>query len=218
MYRETITIPIPVLRIRSKVPINEIGQTTLADVLPQMEDEQSASQNLTVPAATDETDSDLINHELLYEHNELLGQIKQILQNIEQTIHNYNVEEKNALEQVFEKVPTFAFKIAEKVVHKEIKVDGAIIKATLSHALESSFEKKKLNIVLNPNDVQTIQSCAGDLGLDENEMSKKWTIEASEDILPGGCLIETQNEEIDARIESQLKALEDTILNNIGKQ
>jgi flagellar assembly protein FliH len=218
MYREKIKILFPVSKIVTKSQMleneNEIFSEKKIVQKDSKTNEKIDSTNGLVPE--DEFDEQLISVEFQKEHNELLNQIKLILEKIEQTIKNYNIEEKNAMEQVFEKVSSFAFKIAEKVVHKKILIDKSIIKETLAHAIESSFEKKKLTIILNPNDVQTIQSCAEDFGMDEKTMTNTWKLESNKDISPGGCLIETPNEEIDARIESQLKALEDTILNNIG--
>ena len=104
--------------------------------------------------------------------------------------------------------------IAEKVLHAEIeKNDNSIIKI-----IKESFKKimgnETIKIKINPYDLSYIQS-AESLKIDNILAKSSVNFEADAEISRGGCVLETDSGEIDARIESQLMVIEEVFLEEI---
>ena len=218
MYKETITLSQPVSSISSNITNVELVELELDELSEKAEEEIFNQGPETFEEMFDSEVEEQANHDdLLEEQNELLAQIRNLLEGMQESIVHHLVEEKNALEQIFEKIPAIAFQIAEKVVHKKINIDDSIIIENLKQALNSAVDTKKLKISMNPNDIHIIKSSIAEFGMDEAAFSKNWELDPNKDILPGGCVIKTANEEIDARIESQLKALQESILKSVNE-
>lgn len=216
MYKETVILSKPVRCISSNTGTENTVELELEDDMPPQKDEVFVPEPVTIdePFDAQVMDPDRPN-KFMEEQNELLAQIKNLLRGIEKSIAHHLAEEKNSLEQIFEKIPAIAFQIAEKVVHKKIEIDDSIILENLKKALASAGEAQKLKIIMNPNDIHIIKSSFADFGIDEVAFTNNWELEPNRDISPGGCLVKTAGEEIDARVESQLKALEESIIASV---
>ena len=215
MYKHIITLEKPVTAV-----FPDMGELFFEDSFSREEAEENEDLDRYADSAEHENakvvEQSFQHNELLEEQNELLAQIKNLLQGMHESIVHHLVEEKNSLEQIFEKIPALAFQIAEKIIHKKIFSDPTIIIENLKRSIDMTANAKKLRISMNPNDIHIVRNAIAEFGLDEKTFNENWELEANKDILPGGCLVKTENEEIDARIESQLQALEDSILNYKG--
>lgn len=120
----------------------------------------------------------LINQ--LYEHNRLLNE-------------NFN---KAVLET--------AFAIAEKIVQREIEKESTIINLIQS-CLKKVLTANEIIIKLNPVDYETVTNDLKDIN--KSIDVSKIRFEKDEMIDKGGCLVETEIGNADARIPSQLNEL-----------
>ena len=111
--------------------------------------------------------------------------------------------------QLEKEVVELALAIARKVVCREIKTDREVVMYVAREALSKIDEPGKIKIKMSPQDLQFI-----------NETSYKITniignfdnvsLEAAENIQSGGCIIETDLGEIDAQIQNQVQAVEES--------
>ena len=84
-------------------------------------------------------------------------------------------------------------------------------------ALAKVDDPGKIIIKMNPSDLQFINETKyqlSNLTADVNNV----TFEAEENIQSGGCIIETELGEIDARIEKQLQAVKESFLGAMEKE
>ena len=103
-----------------------------------------------------------------------------------------------------------ALAIAEKIVSHEVSVNKATLLDVLKTALEKVTDQEKITVRVNKSDLQIINEFGRQVpGLTANV--KDVTIEGDDTISRGGCVIETGFGSIDARIESQLRAVEDIL-------
>ena len=105
-----------------------------------------------------------------------------------------------------------ALAIAQKVICREIATDKETVVCVAKEALAKVDDPGKIKIKMNPSDLQFINETKYQLSnliADVNNV----TFEAEESIQSGGCVIETDLGEIDARIEKQLQAVEESFLN-----
>ncbi len=101
-----------------------------------------------------------------------------------------------------------ALAVARKVVGRELKADPEALAGIVCEALGRVESSGRITIKMNPEDLSRLSeiqprilSRFTDSGL---------TVFAPDDaISPGGCLIETETGEIDARLEQQFRVLEE---------
>ena len=121
------------------------------------------------------------------------------LRNIRQEVH-----------QAIEKeVVRLALSIAKKVVCHEVKTQEETVVCVAREALRRVESPGKIKIKLNPTDLQFIQDTKSQLShLLKNVDGIRF--EAEDSIQSGGCVIETEMGDIDARIEKQFQAIEES--------
>jgi flagellar assembly protein FliH len=127
--------------------------------------------------------------------NQALGQ----LENIRKEIHE-------ALEK---EVARLALAIAKKIVCHEVKTNHETVVCVAREALGRVENPGKVKIKLHPGDLQFIKDTQTQLSrFLHNVESIRFEAEAS--IQSGGCLIETDMGDLDARIEKQFQAIEES--------
>jgi flagellar biosynthesis/type III secretory pathway protein FliH len=104
-----------------------------------------------------------------------------------------------------------AIMIARKIIHEEIKTDNRVIVNTIKSALSFLVDKRKLKILINPDDMEEVRSILPDL----SRLTKGGHFQLTEDhtIDKGGCILETGFGRINATIVDQLSMLEEEIEN-----
>ncbi|MGD2038519.1 MAG: FliH/SctL family protein [Desulfobacterales bacterium] len=127
--------------------------------------------------------------------NETLGHLENIRQQI------YQETEKE--------VAQLALSIARKIVCHEVKISQETVTCVAREALSRVNNPAKIKIKLNPDDLQFIKAARSQLShFLHNVDNIRFEAEAS--IQSGGCLVETDRGDIDARIEKQFQAIEES--------
>jgi flagellar assembly protein FliH len=132
---------------------------------------------------------------LINSFNQGLEQLK----NLRQEIHR----------EIEKEVAQLALSIARKIVCHEVKTTQETIVCVAREALSRVENPGKIKIKLNPADLQFIQDTKSQLSHLLNDV-ENIRFEAEDSIQSGGCLIETDMGEIDARLEKQLQAIEES--------
>ncbi|MFC1891239.1 FliH/SctL family protein [Thermodesulfobacteriota bacterium] len=99
--------------------------------------------------------------------------------------------------------------IAKKIVREEIRTDRGIIANTVRSAMDFLVDKRKVKIILNPDDMEDAKKLLPDLV----KLTKGGNFQLTEDnsVTKGGCILETGFGRINATIEDQFESLEDEI-------
>ena len=127
--------------------------------------------------------------------NRILGKLENIRQEIYQDMEK--------------EVAQLALSIARKIVCHEIKTTQETVACVAREALSRVNNPAKIKIKLNPDDLQFIQDSRFQLSrFLRNVDNIRFEAEAS--IQSGGCLVETDRGDIDARIEKQFEAIEES--------
>lgn len=129
----------------------------------------------------------------------------QILASFEQKIIDY---EKNFDEIVI----SVSTKIAEKIIHKEIE-NKTVIQNTLKEAVKKILGANEIIIKINPEDYKGISLDGTQKDLEKNFSKIRFEQDGNIDI--GGCLIESEAGNVDARISTQLDEISKQLENNI---
>jgi len=131
-----------------------------------------------------------------------LGQLQNIHQEIRQEIEKEVVQ--------------LALAIAKKIVCHEIKTNQETVVCVAREALSRMENPGKIKIKLNPEDLQFINDAKSQLSHFLHHVDHI-RFEATDSIQSGGCLIETDTGDIDARIEKQFQAIEETFRTHFGQ-
>ncbi len=137
-------------------------------------------------------------------------EIKKIILEFDNSLIEYNEE--------FEKIViNLSLAIAEKIVQREI-LQESIINNVLKDSIKRVIGTNKIFVRLNPADLEKINSESKEIF--SGDSLSKINFEADEKIEPGGCFIETEIGNVDARISSQFnemkKSLEAGITNDLS--
>jgi flagellar assembly protein FliH len=127
--------------------------------------------------------------------NQTLGQ----LENIRKEIH----------QEIEKEVAQLALSIARKIVCHEVKTTQETVTCIAREALSRVDNPAKIKIKLNPGDLQFIKDTQSQFSHFLQDVDNIRFV-AEESIQSGGCLIETDRGDIDARIEKQFQAIEES--------
>ena len=126
------------------------------------------------------------------------------------------IEFDNALNEYgkeFEKIVIeLSLSISEKIVHREI-LKKTIIDDVLKDSIRRVIGSNKVVVKLNPSDFEKINSESNNIFNDDS--LSKINFETDDKIEPGGCFIETEIGNVDARIPSQFIELKKNLEANI---
>ncbi len=121
-----------------------------------------------------------------------------IMKSVDERLSGYDTE--------FEKlVVQLSFEIASRIIRKEVKTDSNI-EPVLREALKKVLGANNIIVKLHPDDLKSI-SDNNKRGSFIDESISKVKFEEDERIEKGGCVVETEIGNVDARIASQLNEL-----------
>jgi flagellar assembly protein FliH len=120
-------------------------------------------------------------------------------------------------EEIYEKIEAdvvgLALLVARKIVYEVAEHDRKVAVETAKEAIRKASDREMLKIKINPVDYEVLSKKRTEL-LQCFDGIKSIVFEEDESIQPGGCLIETNQGDIDARIESRLRVLGGVIRDN----
>jgi flagellar assembly protein FliH len=135
-------------------------------------------------------------------------------QKLEAAAHRYSeaLQEVSSLKsimrtQVEREVVKLAVEVAKKIVYREIRIDPAIIQTLVRVALSHVAEKSSVTIHLSPVDYAYLHKQQPELAQADG---RDVMYLADNSIGQGGCLIQTECGDIDARIEEKFREVENT--------
>ncbi len=118
--------------------------------------------------------------------------------------------------QVEREVVKLAIEVAKKIVHREIQADREIIQTLVKVALSHVAEKSAVTVHLHPVDYAYILEHRAELAADADD-GREVSLLADKAIERGGCLIQTECGDIDARIEEEFREVERSFFEGLKK-
>ena len=108
-----------------------------------------------------------------------------------------------------------ALAIAKKVIGHETE-HGTVIGHVLKSAIKKVVDPRHLTVRLNPKDIDTVNGLKQELLL-ADDFGAVIHLEADEMIQRGGCIIETKLGDVDARIDQQIRIIEELLKDQFPK-
>ena len=107
------------------------------------------------------------------------------------------------LESLEPQVVELAILIAGRVLEREAETDTELLQRTVRRALEKIADRQELRIQVHPDDVKALREHKIAL-LEEFDGLQELVVEANAEVTPGGCIVESQLMQVDARLETLL--------------
>lgn len=104
-----------------------------------------------------------------------------------------------------------AFRIAERIVGREIELEPEVVRDMVANSLEHVRGKRNIVVRVNPEDVPELEKHRDEMSRELEGASLYF--EEDRNIERGGCLIETDTNRVDARLEVQLERLKEALEN-----
>ena len=108
-----------------------------------------------------------------------------------------------------------ALAIAKKVIGNQTE-HQTVIQHVVKQAMQKVNDTRHLVIRLNPKDLDTVHDLRQEL-IPADDFGTVFRIEADEGVQRGGCVIETKLGDVDARIDTQIKIIEELLLDQLPK-
>jgi flagellar assembly protein FliH len=130
-----------------------------------------------------------------------------MVQQLTLSTEELQIEREGFLRQAEPEILKLSFAIAEKVIGREVSEHPDIVLDLIRKSMKRLKDKAELRIRVNPEDLQLVREARAELLASVDGVEK---IEVSDDrrVGRGGCIIESPNGTLDARIATQLGELE----------
>jgi len=145
-----------------------------------------------------------------------LKKVDPIINSLRQALVQLQDIRKEVQQEMEKEVVQLALAIAKKIVCHEVKTNRETFVCVAREALSRVENPGKINIKLNPEDLQFINDTKSQFSQFLHNVDHI-RFEATDSIQRGGCLIETDRGDIDARIEKQLQAIEESFETQFGQ-
>jgi flagellar assembly protein FliH len=100
--------------------------------------------------------------------------------------------------------------IAERIVRREIAGDPQISLAIIAEAIQLAAGAAEITVYVNPTDYENLGAQISRLAETLCQLAPS-SVVANAEVTPGGCRVTTKYGEIDQRIESQLRRIEEEL-------
>jgi len=143
-------------------------------------------------------------------------ELEPVLGSLQQGLLQLQNLRQDTYQKIENEVVELALAIARKVVCREIELDREVVVCVARQALAKVEAPGRIKIKLNSSDLQFIDRTKHQLS-DLIGNIDNVILEAEDRIQRGGCVIETDLGEIDARIDKQLQVVEESFRSAMGK-
>ncbi len=147
-------------------------------------------------------------------HAEGQTQTQQVLRQFEQAIQDAVGQREVLLKEAKRKILELVIQISRKVTFDAVSIDPKATLTMISGVIDTLVDRSRLKIKVNPEHLPIVEQNI-ERFVKESPTLKEISVEPDPRVRYGGCFIETPTGDIDARVESQLEVIEETLLSDV---
>lgn len=144
------------------------------------------------------------------------GSLAPVIQALQSAVGEMTANEARLTAQAEKAVVELSLAIAQKIIPEAIGELPSALLTVINQALAKVMAGTSLNLRVNPDDLEHLKSNQSDLSLPAIDPARL-TWSADPCVGPGGCIVETDFGDIDARIEHQLSIIESLFRGQLSK-
>lgn len=139
------------------------------------------------------------------------GKIAEVTESFPALLREFAAETARYNQDFDRAIVTLALAIAKRIVAREIEVDENAVLARSREAVRKIIGVEKIKIHINPSDEEYMREHRNELSTYADSV-KEIVIEADSKVERGGCMIESELGNIDARVSTQFELIEEAML------
>lgn len=143
-------------------------------------------------------------------------EIKMVIEMLKKAAKEIEIEKCRMIKEGEREMLKMIMAIVRKVIKRETEVDPDIIIRVTRDALGQAADARRILIKVNPLDWKRLKEIEQEILPRENN-GNHIQIEEDKSIQRGGCIIKTEKETIDARIDQQIREIEKTLMEVRGE-
>jgi len=116
-----------------------------------------------------------------------------------------------------ENMVRLSVRVAEKIIGEQLKLQPESIISMVSEALKGARPARRLAIQVNPEDAPHVRAHIDRLK-DSASLGSLIEVVPSANVRRGGCVIDSELGVVDARLDTQLKCLEEVLVRGIANE
>jgi flagellar assembly protein FliH len=128
------------------------------------------------------------------------------LDNLEILLQSIGTLKKDLVQHNESHLIQLAFQMAKRLAYAEVQTDPSVVTSVIRDAIEMAQIEEEVTVQVAPSQLDFLETVKAESGRDL-EFLKNVKLQAVEGITPGGCVIETNYGEIDARFEERVDKL-----------
>lgn len=105
----------------------------------------------------------------------------------------------------------FSLAVAEQILRREVLIDNKVVLQQIKEGLRRVLGVDRIKVRVNPIDEAMVREHRAAIASGSDSI-RDMVIEADEKVERGGCILESDSGNVDARISTQLKKIEATLL------
>jgi len=136
------------------------------------------------------------------------GKLIETLKGLNEELLN---EEQRILSEVEPRLVELAVQIAEKILRRELTQDAGAVRSTVTAALNKLTDRDRVTIRANPSDVAILKEFKVDIAKAFDGI-REVNVVADENIVRGGCIVETDMLRVNGDIAAQLEEVQQQLM------
>lgn len=144
-----------------------------------------------------------------------LAEAQKVAAQLERAIEDAVNQRAALLEEARQKILELVIQISRKVTFDAVAVDPETTPALINGVIDTLVDRSRLTIKVNPDHLPIVEQNI-ERFLGGSSAIKEVKIEPDARVRYGGCFIETPSGDVDARLESQFKVVEETLMSEEG--
>jgi flagellar assembly protein FliH len=109
-----------------------------------------------------------------------------------------------------EAIVKFAFGVAERIIRREVTQDRSIVLGQIRESVRRLLGVERLTIRVHPDDLPAVREQKSVIQANGDSI-REIVVEGDESLQPGDCVLESDMGNIDARLSTQLKQIENVL-------
>jgi len=133
-------------------------------------------------------------------------EVEEILARLEGLIRSLEKIREEIYKKAEEEILQLSIAIAKKILRRELELNHSSVLQLVREAIRRLTEEDTIKVYLSFEDFELVKRHREDLIRELGE-SKHLIISPSQEVSPGGCFVETDFAQVDARLETQLETI-----------
>jgi flagellar assembly protein FliH len=141
--------------------------------------------------------------------------VEPLIQSLHESLSQLTRLRQELQQQIEHEVVELALAIVRKIICHEAAIGRETVLCVVQEALKDVVDDRRITVKMSPSDLQFMQDAERRLSGRLSSLQHV-NFEADESISSGGCVIETESGKLDARLEHQLRAIEESLRSQLS--